>query len=30
MAAAERDIQRIRATPHLPYSFPRRRGLSLW
>jgi len=29
-AAAERGIQRIRATPHLPYSFLRHCGLSLW
>jgi transposase len=29
-AAAERGIQRIRGTPHLPYSFLRHCGLSLW
>jgi hypothetical protein len=29
-AAAERGIQRIRGTPHLPYSFLRYCGLSLW
>jgi transposase len=29
-AAAERGIQRIRATHWLPYSFLRRCGLSLW
>jgi transposase len=29
-AAAERGIQRIRATPHLAYSFLRHCGLSLW
>jgi transposase len=29
-AAAERGIQRIRSTHHLPYSFLRRCGLSLW
>jgi hypothetical protein len=29
-AAAERGIQRIRATPHLAYSFLRHTGLSLW
>jgi hypothetical protein len=30
IAAAERGIQRIRATPHLPFSFLRRCGLSPW
>ena len=30
IAAAERGIQRIRATPHLPFSFLRHRGLSRW
>ena len=30
IAAAERGIQRIRATPHLPFSFLRYCGLSLW
>jgi transposase len=30
VAAAERGIQRIRATPHLPFSFLRYCGLSLW
>jgi hypothetical protein len=30
IAAAERAIQRIRATPHLPFSFLRYCGLSLW
>jgi transposase len=30
IAAAERGIQRIRATPNLPISFPRRCGLSPW
>jgi transposase len=29
-AAAERGIQRIRSTHHLPYSFLRHCGLSLW
>ena len=29
VAAAERGIQRIRATPHLPFSFLRYCGLSL-
>jgi hypothetical protein len=29
-AAAERGVQRIRATHHLPYSFLRHCGLSLW
>ena len=29
-AAAERGIQRIRATHHLAYSFLRHCGLSLW
>ncbi len=29
-AAAERGIQRIRRTPHLPFSFLRYCGLSLW
>jgi len=29
-AAAERGVQRIRATPHLAYSFLRHCGLSLW
>ena len=29
-AAAERGIQRIRGTHHLPYSFLRHCGLSLW
>jgi putative transposase len=29
-AAAERGIQRIRDTHHLPYSFLRHCGLSLW
>ena len=29
-AAAERGIQRIRATPQLAYSFLRHCGLSLW
>jgi transposase len=29
-AAADRGIQRIRATPHLAYSFLRHCGLSLW
>ena len=29
-AAAERGIQRIRATHHLAYSFLQHRGLSLW
>ena len=30
IAAAERGIQRIRGTPHLPFSFLRYCGLSLW
>jgi hypothetical protein len=30
VAAAERGIQRIRGTPHLPFSFLRCCGLSLW
>jgi hypothetical protein len=30
IAAAERGIQRIQATPHLPFSFLRYCGLSLW
>jgi hypothetical protein len=30
IAAAERGIQRIRATHHLAYSFLRHCGLSLW
>ena len=30
IAAAERGIQRIRATPNLPLSFLRHCGLSLW
>jgi hypothetical protein len=30
MAAVERGILRIRATPHLPFSFLRRCGLSPW
>jgi hypothetical protein len=30
IAAAERGIQRIRATHHLAFSFLRRCGLSLW
>jgi hypothetical protein len=30
IAAAERGIQRIRATHHLPFSFLRHCGLSLW
>jgi transposase len=30
IVAAERGIQRIRATPHLPFSFLRYCGLSLW
>jgi hypothetical protein len=30
IAAAERGIQRMRATPHLPFSFLRHCGLSLW
>ena len=30
IAAAERGIQRIRGTHHLPYSFLRHCGLSLW
>jgi hypothetical protein len=30
IAAVERGIQRIRATLHLPCSFLRRCGLSLW
>jgi hypothetical protein len=30
IAAAERGIQRIRATPHLRFSFLRHCGLSLW
>jgi hypothetical protein len=30
IAAAERGIQRIRATHRLPYSFLRHCGLSLW
>jgi putative transposase len=30
IAAAERGIQRIGATPHLPSSFLRHCGLSLW
>jgi hypothetical protein len=30
IAAAERGIQRIRATPHLPFSFLRHCGLSRW
>jgi hypothetical protein len=30
IAAAERGIQRIRATHWLPYSFLRHCGLSLW
>ncbi|HEY5988936.1 MAG TPA: transposase, partial [Streptosporangiaceae bacterium] len=30
IAAAERGIQRIRATPHLAFSFLRCCGLSLW
>ncbi len=30
VAAAERGIQRIRRTPHLPFSFLRYCGLSLW
>jgi len=30
ITAAERGIQRIRATHHLPYSFLRHCGLSLW
>jgi transposase len=30
IAAAERGIQRIRQTHHLPYSFLRYCGLSLW
>jgi hypothetical protein len=29
-AAAERGVQRIRRTHHLPYSFLRHCGLSLW
>ena len=29
-AAAERGIQRIRSTHHLPYSFLRHCDLSLW
>jgi hypothetical protein len=30
VAAAERGIQRIRHTHHLPFSFLRHCGLSLW
>jgi transposase len=30
VAAAERGIQRIRRTHHLPFSFLRHSGLSLW
>jgi hypothetical protein len=30
IAAAERGVQRIRRTHHLPYSFLRHCGLSLW
>jgi hypothetical protein len=30
VTAAERGIQRIRSTHHLPYSFLRHCGLSLW
>jgi hypothetical protein len=30
IAAADRGIQRIRRTRHLPYSFLRCYGLSLW
>jgi hypothetical protein len=30
VAAAERGIQRIRRTHHLPFSFLRYCGLSLW
>jgi transposase len=30
IAAAERGVQRIRSTPHLPFSFLRYCGLSLW
>ncbi len=30
IAAAERGIQRIRHAHHLPFSFPRSCGLSLW
>jgi transposase len=30
VAAAERGIRRVRATPHLAYSFLRHCGLSLW
>jgi transposase len=29
-AAAERGVQRVRRTPHLPYSFLRHCGLALW
>jgi len=29
-AAAERGVQRVRGTPHLPFSFLRYCGLSLW
>jgi hypothetical protein len=30
IAAAQHSIQRIRATHHLPFSFLRHCGLSLW
>jgi hypothetical protein len=30
IVAAERGIQRIRATPHLPFRFLAHCGLSLW
>ena len=30
IAAATRGADRVRQTPHLPYSFLRRCGLSLW
>jgi hypothetical protein len=30
IAAADRGVHRVRGTPHLPYSFLRHCGLSLW
>lgn len=30
LAAALRGIERVRATPHLPYAFLRHCGLSVW
>jgi hypothetical protein len=30
IGAAQRGIDRVRRTPHLPYSFLRHSGLDLW